>query len=184
MNTDVASAQNTVFIEKIPCSKACPTQGLSRRSLKIQGIDCTATRRTDAHCNKTPPLMHRLAREPQSSLYRHALVMRNPHGSYASHGAAQAGQPTKISHHLYKCEKFHIQCKGIWSSALHQNHAIQHKPLPDKDLRRFVSWLCCIKRHSFQNPTLAQQSCASCRARFFLDMDFLSKEICFCNRAS
>ena len=112
MNTDVASAQNTVFIEKIPCSKACPTQGLSRRSLKIQGIDCTATRRTDAHCNKTPPLMHRLAREPQSSLYRHALVMRNPHGSYALHGAAQAGQPTKISHHLYKCEKFHIQRKG------------------------------------------------------------------------
>ena len=59
---------------------------------------------------------------------------------------------------------------------------IRHAQLDQRLVAR--ERLCCIKRHSFQNPTLAQQSCASCRARFFLDMDFLSKEICFCNRAS
>ncbi len=37
---------------------------------------------------------------------------------------------------------------------------IRHAQLDQRLVAR--ERLCCIKRHSFQNPTLAQQSCASC----------------------
>ena len=87
------------------------------------------------------------------------------------HGMAKASELARAR------KRFHAD--GAERQFGHLSFVMNYKPRTEHYCR-----LCCIKRHSFQNPTLAQQSCASCRARFFLDMDFLSKEICFCNRAS